>query len=328
MKKLREIKNQFDGAFSEISIDTEKRIIKNAALVGQVSRNGRRYTVEALRGGISKYEGAKVYIDHPNESDEKRGWRSTRDLAGKIENARFDGQKVRGDIRLINTEGGKLAFEIATNVPDIAGMSHNAFGKFHKEDGVEVVESIDRVVSVDVVTEPATNNGFYESELNDDKGDKDMLEYKDVTMVGLKEARKDLVETLMNEGKESRDDEFEKVIKENESLKKEKDELQKKLDEMEVKEALATKEVAIDKMLEESKLPEEAKTEVFKTTLMAISVKENEKLEDKVKEQIEDRLNAIAGKTGVKNNTERTHKEDGDATPESIAKDLKGSSLE
>jgi len=267
---LKEIKNQFDGAFAEVSVDTEQRIIRNAALVGQVSKNGRRYTAEALKNGVDKYEGAKVYLDHPSEADEKRGWRRIRDLAGKIENARFDGQKIRGDIRLINTDGGKLAFEIATSLPDIAGMSHNAFGKYRRENGVEVVESIDKVVSVDVVTEPATNNGFYESDLNSNKGVQEM-DYTQVTMVGLKEARKDLVDTLMNEGKESRDDEFQKVIKENESLKTEKDELKKKLDEMQVKEALAQKEATIDKVLEESKLPDEAKTEVFKKTLMSIT---------------------------------------------------------
>ncbi len=327
--KLQEIKSQFDGAFSEISIDTEKMIIKNVALVGQVSRNGRRYTVEALKGGIGKYEGSKVYIDHPDDKDEKRGWRSTKDIAGRIENARFDGQKIRGDLNLLNTYGGKLAYEIATKMPDIAGMSHNAFGKYHKEDGVEVVESIDKVVSVDVVTEPATNNGMFESEINDhEKGDNQM-DYKDVTMVGLKEARKDLVETLHNEGKESRDNEFQEVIKENETLKKEKKDLQKKVDEMEVKETLAQKEATIGKMLDDSELPDEAKTEVFKNTLMGISVKEGEKLEDKIQEQIDDRLNAVTGKAGVKDNTERKRAEStGHATPESIASSLKSNSLE
>jgi len=325
---LKEIKNQFDGAFSEITIDSEKMIIRNAALVGQVSRNGRRYTVEALKGGVSKYEGSKVYIDHPDDRDEKRGWRSTRDIAGKIENVRFDGQKIRGDLNLLSTDGGKLTYEIATKMPEIAGMSHNAFGRFHKENNEEVVESIDKVVSVDVVTEPATNNGFYENELEDDKGDNQM-NYQEVTMVGLKEARKDLIDTLINEGKESRDDEFQKVIDENEKLKKENDELQKKVDEAEVKEKLQKKETTIDKMLDESELPDEAKTEVFKKSLMSITVKEGEKVEDKIKEQIDDRLNAVTGKAGVKDNTERQHKEAaGDTTAESIAADLKDNSLE
>jgi hypothetical protein len=323
--KPQKIYEQFDGAFAEISINSEKMIISNVALVGQISRNGRRYTIEALKGGVSKYEGVKVYIDHPSSEDEKRGWRSTRDLAGKVENARFDGHKIRGDVHLLSTDGGKLAYEIATSVPDIAGMSHNAFGNYHKEDGVEVVESIEKVVSVDVVTEPATNNGFFEAENN--KGVTKM-DYKEVTMVGLKEARKDLVDTLMNEGKESRDGEFQKVIKENEDLKTEKADLQKKVDEMKVKETLAKKEILIDKMLKESELPEEAKTEIFKKSLMGINAKEGEKLEEKIKEQIDDRLDAISGKTGVKDNTERKGKTETKATPESIAAELKGPGLE
>jgi len=324
-KKIQELKSQFDGAFSEISVDAEKRIIKNVALVGQISKNGRRYTIEALKGGISKYEGVKIFTDHPNEAEEKQGWRSTKDIAGRVENVRFDGSKVRGDLNLLDTEGGRLTYEIATKMPDIAGMSHNAFGKYHREDGVDVVESIDRVVSVDIVTEPATNNGMFE---NLDKGVSQM-DYSQVTMVGLKEARKDLVDTLMNEGKELRNDEVQEIIKENEDLKKEKGELQNRIDEMEVKEALAVKEATIDKMLEESELPEEAKTEVFKKTLMAVTVKEGEKLEDKVAEQIDDRLCAVTGKPGVKDNTERQHKESAtEMTAEQIAADLKDGSLE
>ncbi|MHC4122448.1 MAG: hypothetical protein ACYSSI_02655 [Planctomycetota bacterium] len=160
---LEQIKTQFDGVFSEITIDSESRVLHNVALVGMVSRNNRRYTREALQTGATKYEGVRVYIDHPHKEDERRGWRSVRDLAGKIENVRFDGQKLRGDISLLNNDGGKLTFEIANGMPEIAGMSHNAFGKFHRENGQEVIETIDRVVSVDVVTEPATNNGFFES---------------------------------------------------------------------------------------------------------------------------------------------------------------------
>ncbi len=153
---------QFNGVFSEITVDQVGKRIKNVALVGMISRNKRRYLPEALKAGVSKYEGAKVYIDHPGAKDTQNGFRSMRDLAGRVENARFDGNKIRGDIKLLDNEGGRLAHQIATEMPDIAGMSHNAYGKYKRENGTEVVESIEKVVSVDVVTEPATNNGFYE----------------------------------------------------------------------------------------------------------------------------------------------------------------------
>lgn len=321
---LKRLKNLFEGAFNEISIDAEKRLVKNVALVGQTSKNGRRYTVEALKGGTTHYEGAKVFVDHPSKADEERGYRSTRDLAGKVENARFDGQKIRGDIRAINTDGGLLLFEIATNMPEVAGMSHNASGKFHKESGgVEVVDSIEKVFSVDLVSNPATNDGMFESELNDDTGEIEMLEYKEVTMVGLKEARNDLVSTLVQEGKESRDEEFQKVIVENAKLVKENEELQKKVDEMEVKEALAGKKAIIDKLLEESELPKEAITDVFRKSLETIEVKEGEKLEEKIGEMIDDRITAVTGKAGVKNNTERGKVKEGDVSPEQVAANLK-----
>jgi len=169
---LEQIKSEFTGCFREISIDSAANVIRNVALVGQISKNGRRYTKAALQGGAELYNNVRVYLDHPHREDERRGWRSVRDLAGKIENARFDGQKIRGNIQLLNNEGGKLTFELANRMPEIAGMSHNAFGKYHRENGQEVVESIERVVSVDVVTEPATNDGFFENVLN--RGDSNM----------------------------------------------------------------------------------------------------------------------------------------------------------
>jgi len=166
-----QIKTEFEGCFAEVSVDKSAMTLRNVALCGLVSKNNRTYTREALQSGASKYEGVRVYLDHPSKESERQGWRSVRDLAGKIENARFDGSKVRGDIVLLGNEGGKLTFELANQMPEIAGMSHNAFGKYRREDGQEIVESIERVVSVDVVTEPATNDGFFESILNKDGDD-------------------------------------------------------------------------------------------------------------------------------------------------------------
>jgi len=163
---MEQIRTEFNGCFKEITVDNATKTIRNVALVGQVSRNHRRYSRECLQTGASKYEDVRVYLDHPTKEAERQGWRSVRDLAGKIENARFDGQKIRGDIVLLDNEGGKLTYQLANRMPDIAGMSHNAFGEYHKENGEEIVESIERVVSVDVVTEPATNDGFFESVLN------------------------------------------------------------------------------------------------------------------------------------------------------------------
>ena len=165
LTKLNEnINTQLNGCFAEVSF-AERGLLKNVALVGLVSQNNRRYAVEALRNGYEKYEGAKVFLDHPSEANQRSGGRSVRDLAGSIENARFDGQKIRGDIQLLSNDAGRLVYDIATSQPHIAGMSHNILGSYHRdaETGEQVIDSVEKVTSVDVVTEPATNNGFYES---------------------------------------------------------------------------------------------------------------------------------------------------------------------
>jgi len=151
------------NCFSEITVDSGSRTLRNVALVGQVSRNGRRYLADALQGAVDKYEGVKVFLDHPSKADQATGWRSVRDLAGVIEHVRFDGHKLRGDLRLLDNDGGRLTLQLAREMPSIAGMSHNAFGESRREGGTEIITRIDRVVSVDVVADPATNEGFFES---------------------------------------------------------------------------------------------------------------------------------------------------------------------
>ncbi len=160
---LKEFTENFEGVFSEITVDFESRIIKGAALCGLVSKNRRRYTPECLASAVSLYENSKIFIDHPNETDTRRGWRSTRDLGGAVENVRFNHGKLRGDVRCLNTEGGRMIFEIAQNAPNAAGFSHNVQAEYHREGSEEIITRIESVASVDLVTQPATVSGIYES---------------------------------------------------------------------------------------------------------------------------------------------------------------------
>lgn len=147
---------------STAKVDVEKGIITGARLCGEHSKNGRRYDRKAFSEGRGKYEGAKSYFDHSKNGGE----RSVRDLAAKVENVTIDNQGMpRGTLRFYDSADplSRKILNIAATSPGDIGLSHVARCKTRFEGGVEVIESIECVESVDIVTDPATTKGFFES---------------------------------------------------------------------------------------------------------------------------------------------------------------------
>lgn len=276
----------FDVDFSEAVFDaTDKLLVKNVAWLGPTSKNGYTYTQEALRKAQSLFNGVKLFINHPSKEEESTGRRDVMKLAGIGVSPRFVEGKLRGDAELLPDQWGEKFWNIAKLMPEAAGMSQNATGKMKKGgDGAMQVEEITKVFSVDLVANPATTSSMFESRDKNDKENK-VMDYKQVDLKELRIWRPELVEALTLEGQKSRDEEFQKVMEENKGLKT-------KVDEFEVKEERAKLAGKVEKMLEASKLPKEAKTDVFKETLMDAAD------DDKRKKLIEDRK-ALMG--GVKN---------------------------
>lgn len=143
-------------------VDVEKGVITGARLCGEISKNNRRYERRAFSEARGKYEGVKSYFDHARGSGE----RSVRDLAAKVENVRIDNDGLpRGDLRFYDAADplARKILNIAATSPGDIGLSHVADCKTRFEKGVEIIESIELVESVDIVTDPATTKGFFES---------------------------------------------------------------------------------------------------------------------------------------------------------------------
>jgi hypothetical protein len=140
-------------------------VIRSAKLLGHKSRNGRRYEAKALESARELYEGRKVYVNHPARDD--AGDRPFEDWAGVIENVRYKkGDGLYGDVVLRQESAHfKGIVEAATNpkFSKSCGFSHVADGESHFDGDTEIVESIKEVFSVDLVTDPATTRGMYES---------------------------------------------------------------------------------------------------------------------------------------------------------------------
>jgi len=145
---------------SALSVDSQARLVLNVALTGPNSKNGYHYSEAALREAVSLYDQKPVFLDHAPDRLKPRD-RSTRDLVGNIINPRYEDGRIRGDIRVLDTESGRTFLALAnTNLPGV-GMSHVVLAQ-RSTDGT-TVESIRDVVCVDAVINPATTQTFRES---------------------------------------------------------------------------------------------------------------------------------------------------------------------
>lgn len=145
---------------SQGRVDRTAGVIRGVKILGRVSKNGRVYSESAMQQAVVKYEGVSVYIDHDRDGGERR----VADTFGYLQSVRFENGGVYGDL-VFNREHS-LANQIcyaAENMPHTLGLSHAAEGSTARRNGETVVETVDRVFSVDLVYKAATNAGLFES---------------------------------------------------------------------------------------------------------------------------------------------------------------------
>jgi hypothetical protein len=147
-------------------IDADARVVRNVALSGNVSKNGYRYSDEALARAVPMYVQRPVFLDHAGDPQRSRD-RSTRDLVGSVVNPRFEGGRIRGDIRVLDTEAGRTFLSLAVSASPGLGMSHVVLAR-RSADG-SIVEQIEDVISVDAVVNPATTTTFHEQATEPDE---------------------------------------------------------------------------------------------------------------------------------------------------------------
>lgn len=124
------------------------------------SLNNRTYPAELLRRAAPLFEGAFAYADHPDPAVAHRD-RSIRDKVGRFSNVRFDTwtqdgkvtEGLRARLTVVASWLRDLLLEAAdAGEPEFVGFSINAKGRVGARG---IVESIDAVDSVDVVSTPA-----------------------------------------------------------------------------------------------------------------------------------------------------------------------------
>jgi hypothetical protein len=137
-------------------------VVRGVLLCGNTSANRRRYRKEAFAGDrVKRYESRPVFLDH----GDPRGPRKYGDKIATVENARLrsDGMPV-GDLAVNPKHPLAEAFLWdAEHKPKSCGMSHVANCEtVTGKDGWEEITEVVEVVSVDLVTDPATTKGLHE----------------------------------------------------------------------------------------------------------------------------------------------------------------------
>ena len=205
-----------------IRVDAEAGVIRGVKILGLESRNGRTYLPEALAEAAVLYEDAKVNVNHPKGNP--AGPRNYQDRIGVIRKVAVrpaEGLFADFHFNPKHALAEQLAWD-AEHAPQNVGFSHNVQARTARRGGQLVVEAITRVQSVDLVADPATTGGLFESKL---------------TVDDLKRDHPELVEAICRE------------------QAAELDELRTELERLQALEAVQQKRATVRRLLREFHLP-------------------------------------------------------------------------
>ncbi len=154
-----------------LRIDRDAGVLRGVKLLGLASKNGREYPEATLARAAALYEGAKVNVNHPK--GHPLAPRDYQDRLGTIKNvAARPGEGLFGD--LVFNPRHALAEQLvwdAEHAPENVGFSHNVQARTGRRGEITVVEEILAVQSVDLVADPATTRGLFESETPQSESD-------------------------------------------------------------------------------------------------------------------------------------------------------------
>ena len=247
------LREYVDSRGVKMRVDRREGIIHGVKILGLNSRNGRRYPVETLMRAVELYEGAKVNVNHAKGGS--AGPRDYQDRMGTIRGVHVRPQEgLFADFHF--NPKHSLAEQLiwdAEHAPENVGFSHNVQAKTVRRGEHVEVESIDKVQSVDLVADPATTGGLFESEpgqeaeeaavenQSGDAGDAGDAVTEEIlarlSVESLRRARPELVELLLAESRS-----------EQESLRRELEELRESA-------STAKRGLRIRELLEEFNLP-------------------------------------------------------------------------
>jgi hypothetical protein len=152
-----------DSRGVSLRVDRALGVIRGIKILGLRSRNGREYSADALTRAIGLYEGAKVNVNHPK--GHPLAPRDYQERIGVVRNVQHrSAEGLFGDFHFNPKHplAEQLAWD-AEHAPENVGFSHNVQARLNRQNETTHVEEIIRVHSVDLVADPATTRGLFES---------------------------------------------------------------------------------------------------------------------------------------------------------------------
>lgn len=189
---------------------SEGNIVKNVKVLGTISKNGRKYPLPVMEKALAKYENAIINIDHSTEP------RKFSDRFGRLKNVKMAEDGIYGDLEVNDKHPMYGAFDyFVKHDPQAIGLSHAAIAKTRMDrEGVEIVEEITDVESVDLVANPATNKGLFESYtaiLESQMKKKDKCEMDEKKEMDMEKEKKEVGMEEAKEPEEKKDEKKEEV---------------------------------------------------------------------------------------------------------------------
>jgi hypothetical protein len=146
-----------------LRVDRGGGLIRGIKVLGLVSRNSREYLPDALERAAKLYEGAKVNVNHPKGHPlAPRDYQERIGVIRNVENR--PGQGLFADFHFNPKHylSEQLIWD-AEHAPENVGFSHNVQARTSRRGETTLVEEILHVHSVDLVADPATTRGLFES---------------------------------------------------------------------------------------------------------------------------------------------------------------------
>ena len=316
MTDVLEIEDDIFEGITEDRIDREKGIVRGVKLLGVRSKNRRDYETPGVRVSAAKLlPNTAIYIDHPATATTARSYRDKFGAVGsKVEY--IPGKGHFGDIHFNPKHAAAEQFVWdVLNAPKTFGMSINSSVKYadngrRNKNGDQVVESIEVLRTLDVVTRPGTTDGIFEH----------VEEEEIMDLKTLQEKHPDLVAAIKAQNEQTVTEQAEL-----EAAKAEAATLKAKLDAMESAIAAEKQKVAVStefaKIFEGSTIEASLMTEIVecacemaessrvkfagvmsKISPMLVEVPEEEQpeLEEPVKEEVEEEVKTPAYRPGPK----------------------------
>ncbi len=155
---------EYAQAGNNVRLDRERGLLTGVKILGLSSLNSRKYAPSALQSAQTLYENAKVNVNHPDTPNAPRDYQ---DRIGSIRNVAYrenDGLYADFHFNPRHPLAEQFMWD-AEHAPENVGFSHNILARTTQQnDGTLLVEEIMKVRSVDLVADPATTRGLFESQ--------------------------------------------------------------------------------------------------------------------------------------------------------------------